>query len=282
MKGKTILKPLQLVAAIIFGTVMTVSGILMTVLILYNTLPNVQNVEMVKVIRDGIVSLVNPKYFEAIGYGAIGAFIAVVIAFIVLTWKMPSVFPNMFVIITKWGVFAIICAIAIVIFFFSGTISLETIVINTIGKVGIGVLLGVYIIMRLFGKKIITAAERRIQAYENAMEMKQVGRSSPIWINLLKLFVFMFPEMLTVGILLCSQSIVAPYFAAVLAAIFVVVVGSIWTDANKRREAKRIILRDKINQARAVEALIEDGQKPRESRRERKLRHKRENAEQGE
>ena len=77
--------------------------------------------------------------------------------------------------------------------------------------------------------------------YETSKETNVVGRSSIIWINLLKLLELIFPEMLVL-LLLCLMLSwnVGGYFTMLLIGFTIPIIGNIICDFNARKEIAKL------------------------------------------
>ena len=93
----------------------------------------------------------------------------------------------------------------------------------------------------IFSGKISKMINRKIQAYEDSKELNTSGRSSIIWINMLKLFEIIFPEMLIL-LLLCVMLSwnVAGYFTMLLIGFTIPMIGNIICDFTIKKEIAKI------------------------------------------
>ena len=92
---------------------------------------------------------------------------------------------------------------------------------------------------QIVAHKVEKVVDRKLQAYDTAIEMNQVGRGSVIFTNVLKLVQMIFPE-IVILILLCliTSWNIANYFVLVLIACLIPVIGNIISDFNTRAEIK--------------------------------------------
>ena len=143
-------------------------------------------------------------------------------------------------------------------FVFINPLFVESLEITITRKIGIGITLGALILMRVVSNKIHNIVNRKIQTYETAKELNTQGRSSIIFVNVLKIFEFMFPEMLTLLLLSLFVSWnISSYFIAILVACFVIFVNKIAVDLITRNELKEI----KEQEQNALAKKISDNMK---------------------
>ena len=110
-------------------------------------------------------------------------------------------------------------------------------------------------------KKLGKLVDRKIQAYDTAKELNANGRSSVVWVNILKTIDFIFPEFILLLVLCFSFSFeVSLYFIVMMGAFIFPIIGNMICDkrvkieAVKREEEK---IEAQINAtADAVVALI--------------------------
>lgn len=144
---------------------------------------------------------------------------------------------NFFIHLNSWILCLITASLAVATFAMINPITTDGIAIGISKKVMIGVILIFLIVFHIFSGKITRLINRKIQAYDNAKEMGIVGRSSILWVNLLKLVEIVFPEILVL-LLLCLMLSwdVAGYFTILLIALVLPMLGNIVCDFITRRE----------------------------------------------
>ena len=112
--------------------------------------------------------------------------------------------------------------------------------------------LALLVVFHIFASKISRIVNRKIQAYQNSKELNVVGRSSVIWVNLLKLIEILFPEILILFLIsLIVSWEVAAYFTIILFACIIPMFGNILCDFIARREFIK-------NNNRAHDKLVDD------------------------
>lgn len=147
---------------------------------------------------------------------------------------------NNFFIHTNTWIACIISTVFAIMSFAVNTISTEGIEIGVPQKIIIGVDVVFLLMFHIFAGKLSKVINRKIQAYENSKEMSAVGRSSILWINLLKLLELIFPEMLVLLLLALMLSWnVAGYFTMLLIGFTIPLVGNIICDFIARKEIIR-------------------------------------------
>lgn len=151
--------------------------------------------------------------------------------------SVSSKLKNFFIHLNTWLMTLVVIGLSIYTFIVANPLVAEEVIITMPRKIGIGVILGVLILYHIFSTKILTIINRKIQSYENARESNIVGRSSVIFVNMLKLLEVFFPEMIILGLLcFCVSWNVASYFIVVLVACLIPVIGNIMCDFNIRTE----------------------------------------------
>ena len=174
---------------------------------------------------------VQARFWITVGCGFL--FIVFTVLELIFNRDSSSKVRNFFLHTTTWS----ICVVATVF-------AIWSFAVNTITTTGIEIIIGVdfvfLLLFQIFGGKLSKVINRKIQAYENSKEMNVVGRSSILWVNFLKLFEILFPEMLLL-LLLCLMLSwdVAGYFTVLLIAFVVPMIGNIFCDFNARREIEK-------------------------------------------
>jgi hypothetical protein len=256
------MKVVKFIMATMLGVLFTVLSLVMVALLAYNLLPDVLTIKFVGTVRDAVMTVIPEVHFATVAWGLLGGWTFITILFIIITWNYKAKFTNVFIGIVRWVGAILIIGMSVTIFIMADIAS-TGVQIRLANKIGIGVMLGAYVLIRLFGKKINQIIERKLIAYDTAMETKQIGRSNPLVINILKVVQFMFPEIIMVGFLMFMLDVsFAMYFASILIAVGIIIVLGCWQDMNKRREAKRRLLQDKVNHVKAMEHIIKTGQAP--------------------
>ena len=92
----------------------------------------------------------------------------------------------------------------------------------------------------MFHKKLGKLVDRKIQAYDTAKELNANGRSSVVWVNILKTVDFIFPEFILLLMLCFSFNFeISLYFLIIMAAFLFPVIGNMICDKRVKKEAVR-------------------------------------------
>jgi hypothetical protein len=131
-------------------------------------------------------------------------------------------------------------ALAVATFVLVNPLTAEEVIITMPKKITIGVGIVLLALFHIFSGKVSKIVNRKIQAYDTSKEMNTVGRSSVIFMNILKLLEILFPELIVLILLcMCVSFNVSIYFLVALIACLVPVLGNIVCDFNIRREIRR-------------------------------------------
>lgn len=182
--------------------------------------------------------LSNPAIFWITISLGIFTFLCLVIK-IILRNAMKSKVNNLFIHLMTWLSCAVVAVLTIYVFYSVTPLTTEAIDITKAKKIGVGVLLVLLVAFQIVAHKVEKVVDRKLQAYDTAIEMNQVGRGSVIFTNVLKLVQMIFPE-IVILILLCliTSWNIANYFVLVLIACLIPVIGNIISDFNTRAEIK--------------------------------------------
>ena len=177
------------------------------------------------------------RFWVTVGCGALLLLIIILQA---IFNDQKSKTKNFFIHVNTWIACIISTAFAITSFAVN-TISTEGIEIGLPQKIVIGVDTVFLLMFHIFSGKISKVINRKIQAYEDSKELNTVGRSSIIWVNLLKLLEVIFPEMLVL-LLLCVMLSwnVAGYFTMLLIGFTIPMIGNIICDFAIKEEIVKI------------------------------------------
>ncbi len=150
-------------------------------------------------------------------------------------------YKNIWLHLNSWLITISLLIVSITGFIMVDPLIIETVIINTPRKISIGVILGIFLMFRIFFPRIKNIVNRKITAYETAKEIKVSGRSSVIFINFLKLFEILFPEITLLILLSLFVSLnVSVYFILILIASVIPMLANIIVDLNLRKEAKKL------------------------------------------
>ena len=146
---------------------------------------------------------------------------------------------NFFVHLSTWISGVIIVSLTAITFYTVTPLTTNPIDITKVKKIGIAVILILLVGFHIVSTKVSPIIERKLTAYDTAIEMNTLGRGSVVFNNILKLVQLILPEILIL-ILLCIVTSwnIANYFVLILVACLVPVLGNIASDFNSRAEIK--------------------------------------------
>ena len=147
---------------------------------------------------------------------------------------------NLVIHLSTWSMAIVAVVSAITMFVLTNPLQNAVVLISTGKKIGLAVLLTVYIIYNLLKTRILALINRRLQARANAIELQVEGRSSIIWNNFLRIFEWLFPEVILLSILCLFISwSVSSFIIIILVSLTIPFLGNIECDFNSRRAAKK-------------------------------------------
>lgn len=122
----------------------------------------------------------------------------------------------------------------------SSAIQAAAIELNLVRKIGIlacGVSMLLYAII---APKVRILVNRKIQAYDTAKELNANGRSSVVWMQILKCFDFICPELfLLIALCFAFNWEVSLYFIFLICAFVIPIIGNMVCDGRVKKEAVR-------------------------------------------
>lgn len=156
---------------------------------------------------------------------------------IIFNKEKSAKYKNFFVHINTWICCLVGVIFTVVTFALVNPLITTGITINIPKKIVIGIDLFILVMFHIFSGKLAKLINRKIQSYDNAKEINVLGRSSIVWVNILKLVDIVFPEILVL-ILLCVMLSwdVAGYFTILLLSCIIPIIGNIICDLNIRKE----------------------------------------------
>lgn len=169
-------------------------------------------------------------------------------------------FKNFFIHLNSWLIALLAIVLSVYTFVTINPLVANELVISVPRKISIGVIIGILVLYHIFSTKILTIINRRIQSYEVAKETNTIGRSSVIFVNLLKLLEVFFPEMIILGLLcFCVSWSIASYFIVILVACLIPMFGNMSCDFNIRTEIRIKKEIEKDMMAQKVASHIKEG-----------------------
>ena len=125
-------------------------------------------------------------------------------------------------------------------FITSNTIHSTAIDLNLIRKFGILTCSIALLLYAIITPKIRRLVDRRIQAYDTAKELNAEGRSSIVFMQILKCFDFICPEIfLLIALCFAFNWSISLYFIYIICSFILPILGNMICDYRVRREAKR-------------------------------------------
>ena len=115
---------------------------------------------------------------------------------------MSAKVKNFFIHLNTWTMGLVAIALAVATFALVNPLTAEEVIITMPKKITIGIGIVLLTLFHIFAGKVSKIVDRKIQAYDTAKEMNTVGRSSVVFMNILKLLEILFPEMIVI-VLLC-------------------------------------------------------------------------------
>lgn len=225
--------------------------------VVWYILPLAQGLQIYDLINSYIS--VTARFWLTVGCGFL--LLTIIILQLIFGRNQKSKVKNFFLHTNTW-LACIISTVFAIASFAMNSITTEGIEIGIPQKVIIGVDIVMLLAFHLFAGKLSKIINRKIQAYENSKEINVVGRSSIIWINLLKLLEIILPEILILLLLSLMLSWnVAGYFTMLLIGFTLPIIGNIICDFNTRKE---IVKTNEENHTRFVNAVadkVKEGKK---------------------
>ncbi len=231
------MKALRTLLLILTNILLIPLAIIITVGAVWYSLPAIQTT----FIGDFLLTtlhLTNTSIFW-ITIGSLIGYIVILILQKIFNKTLSARFKNFFTHLNTWLIALIAIALAITTFVLA-PVATKALEFTTIRKIGMGVIITLLLIFHIVSTKLSRIINRKIQAYEDAKEMNVVGRSSVIWVNILKLIEILFPEILVLALLCyCVSWNVATYFLIIVIACLIPMLGNIECDFVIRREIKK-------------------------------------------
>lgn len=168
--------------------------------------------------------------------------------------------PNNFYTHTVTWLLALVLAVeAIYTFFASESLSAVAFELNLFRKLGIGAGVLAMLLYSILSPKLRIVVNRRIQAYDTAKELNANGRSSVIWMQILKTLDFVCPELILLMVLCFAFNIeISLYFIFIIAAFIIPVIGNIICDKRVKKEAIRKDIEKQEAQVNATAEAVAD------------------------
>ena len=147
---------------------------------------------------------------------------------------------NFYTHILTWLVAICLAIESLTAFFISGTLQTVAIELNLVRKILIGVCVLLMLLYGVLHRRLGKLIDRKLLAYDTARELNANGRSSVIWINILKAIDFISPEIILLASLCFAFNFgVSLYFIFILIAFIIPIIGNMICDKRIKKEAIR-------------------------------------------
>lgn len=230
------MKVFKIILAILASLLIVPLGIIATAGAMWFTLPMIETT----IIGTTILKVLTEQWIFWITISS--AILYVLLQFLqaIFNKNMSAKVKNLFIHLNTWTMGLVAIALAVATFVLVNPLTAEEVVITMPKKITIGIGIVSLALFHIFSGKVSKIVNRKIQAYDNSKEMNTVGRSSVIFMNILKLLEILFPELIVLILLcMCVSFNVSIYFLVALIACLVPVLGNIVCDFNIRREIRR-------------------------------------------
>lgn len=145
---------------------------------------------------------------------------------------------NFYTHIVTWLLAIVLCVEALFTFFISNTLSTTAFNLTLFRKIALGAGVFIMLLYGMFHKKLGKLVDRKLQAYDTAKELNANGRSSVVWVNILKTIDFIFPEVILLLMLCFAFNFeVSLYFIVILSSFIIPIVGNMICDKRVKKEA---------------------------------------------
>ena len=230
------MKAFRIILAIIASLLIVPLGIAATAGAMWFTLPMIETT----IIGTTILKVLTEQWIFWITIGSTALYVVLQLLQSIFNKNMSAKVKNFFIHLNTWTMGLVAIALAVATFALVNPLTAEEVIITMPKKITIGIGIVLLTLFHIFAGKVSKIVDRKIQAYDTAKEMNTVGRSSVVFMNILKLLEILFPEMIVIVLLcLCVSWNVSIYFIAALVACLVPVFGNIVCDFNTRHEIKR-------------------------------------------
>lgn len=145
---------------------------------------------------------------------------------------------NFYTHIITWLIALVIAAESIYTFFTAGSVTALEFELDMVRKIGIGAGVVAMFIYSVIAPKLRVIIDRKIQAYDTAKELNTNGRSSVIFMHVLKTLDFACPELLLLIVLCFAFDFkIAIYFIYLICAFIIPIIGNMICDKRVKIEA---------------------------------------------
>ena len=142
--------------------------------------------------------------------------------------------------VLTWLLALVLVAETCYVFFAAEALKTTEFELTLVRKICLGCGMLMMLLYCMLHKKLGKLVDRKIQAYDTAKELNANGRSSVIWVNILKTIDFIFPEFILLLMLCFSFSFeISLYFIIMMGAFVLPIIGNMICDKRVKKEAIR-------------------------------------------
>ena len=192
------------------------------------------------IVGEWLLTILNEQEIFIVTIALIGGLILFTIFACLFNVIKSSKANNFYTHILTWLIAIVLAIEALFTFFVSGTLSTMSIDLTLWRKIIIGIGVLAMLLYGMLHKKLGKLVDRKIQAYDTAKELNANGRSSVVWVNILKTIDFIFPEFILLLVLCFAFNFeISLYFIFIIAAFIIPVIGNMICDKRVKKEAVR-------------------------------------------
>ena len=166
---------------------------------------------------------------------------------------------NFYTHIITWLLAIVLFIEAVFTFAVSDSLSTVSFEIDLVRKIGIGCGVLGMLLYSILAPKVRVIVNRKIQAYDTAKELNANGRSSVVWMNILKTLDFICPELILLSMLCFAVNFeIAVYFIFVIGAFIIPIIGNMICDKRVKKEAIKKKEEENAAQVNATAEAVAD------------------------
>lgn len=229
-------KALKFIGSFISSTLLLPISLMLTICLTWYLLPAFQTTD----VGIWLMSNITEQGMFIATLSGIGALILFTILTHIFRVIKNSKVNNFCLHVLTWAIMIAIIAQVVYTFFTAASLSAKAFELNLIRKICLSSGMVAMLLYCILHKKLDKFIDRKIQAYDTARELNANGRSSVIWVNILKTIDFIFPEFILLLMLCFSFSFeIALYFIILMASIVIPIIGNMICDKRIKKEAIR-------------------------------------------
>lgn len=139
-----------------------------------------------------------------------------------------------------WLLAIVLVAETFYVFFAAEALKAAAFELTLTRKICLGCGMVMMMLYCMLHKKLGKLVDRKLQAYDTARELSANGRSSVVWVNILKTLDFIFPEFILLLMLCFAFSFdISLYFIVMMGSFLLPIIGNMICDKRIRKEAIR-------------------------------------------